>query len=69
MMSDALQLSKARDCDYRTKSLIFGFVRIKSNEYEISQNIPDLICFIIIIYFINEECFDKPGKDIQISED
>ena len=68
-MSTAFDIANARNADESTKLLIFGYVRDINNKMKISNNIPDLICFIIILYCMDEEYFDKPGQHIQISED
>ena len=68
-MSTAFDIANARNADDSTKLLIFGYVRDNNIKMRISNNIPDLICFIIILYCMNEEYFDKPGQNIHISDD
>ena len=68
-MSTTFNLSEAKKADDITKLLIFGYIRNQCNVHRISTNIPDLICFIILLYFMEQEYFDKPGKGCEISED
>ena len=69
IMSIAFELSEAKKADGATKLLIFGFLCNTMNTHQLSTNIPDLVCFMVIIYFMQREYFDKAGKDIQISDD
>ena len=66
-MDESFGISKAKYAAESYNLLVFGFTRINMDN---SDNfIPDLICFIILLYYMNDEYFDKPGKDIKISAD
>ena len=65
-MSTGFQIADAKEVDEITKLIIFGFIR---NMQELKVYIPDLICFMIMIFYMEKEYFDKAGADYKISED
>ena len=65
----SFKISKAKDADVAIKLLIFGYIRNMSTIHELSMDIPDLICITILIYYMENEYFDKPGQNIEISAD
>ena len=68
-MSIEFDVSQAKNADEFTKLMIFGYIRKLNNRHKISDNIPDLICFMIILYCMKMEYFDKIGKNTMISDD
>ena len=44
-------------------------MRSVNTSHKISANIPDLICLVILLFFMEREYFDKTGKDCKISDD
>ena len=69
IMSQSFNITHAKKADNATKLLIFGYVRTTNVNHKISNNIPDLISFVILLYFMEKEYFDKAGKGYHISED
>ena len=69
LMSSCFEISKAKKADDATNLLVFGYIRTSNGIHKISANIPDLICFIVLVYYMEQEYFDKPGKDCKISDD
>ena len=68
-MAASFMIADAKTADDATKLLIFGYIRNMNVTHKISENIPDLICFVTLLYYMVREYFDKPGKGCQISED
>ena len=68
-MTTVFDITNARNADDSIKLLVFGYSRSVNNMMKICNNIPDLVCFIIILHCMNEEYFDKPGQNIEISDD
>ena len=55
-------IKKAKSADDQTKNLLFGFVR------SIHSNMPDLIIYIALCYYYEDEVWDKTmcGPDYKI---
>ena len=68
-MSTSFEISEAKKADTATKLLIFGYIRNVNVMHKISDIIPDLISFVILLYFMEKEYFDKTCRDCQISHD
>ena len=66
-MTSLFNISKAKEADDATNLLIFGYIRTNNDILDISANIPDLICFTVLVYYMEQEYFDKPGRDCKIS--
>ena len=66
------KLSKAKQATKDDTYLVFGYVRNLTQNDEIPTNIPDVICYMMLIYFYIEECFMKSKEgfsNVTISED
>ena len=68
-MASSFDIAEARKADKKTNLLVYGFIRDINHMDVASANIPDLILFVIILYLMEKEYFDKHGKFDKISDD
>ena len=70
MSSVKVDINWLKQIDDKIKCVIFGYIRNVQNILPSNKpfyNIPQLISYIILLYFYEYECFEIAGKDIKIS--
>ena len=68
-MSSSFDISKAKSADTITKLLIFGIIRHMNESNNVSSHIPELISFMVILFYMETDYFYKPGNDVKLSQD
>ena len=66
--STSFDYRKLNSIDNRTKDSVFGYIRLMERELSF-DNIPDLISFLILLYYYHNEYFAKYGEQVKVSND
>eukprot|EP01084_Bolivina_argentea_P203798 348005_1 len=65
-----LMFKQTKNVNDKVKDLIFGYVkRIEKQHLQLEMEVPVMISYVILLFYFENEYFDKPGQGIIISKD